>query len=64
MDHDFLQFALLPPSDLHPTVKELMVGEQLKMLSYADYALAVGLHSTDAMGAGAGDSADLMSEAY
>ena len=27
-----------------------MVGEQLKMWSYVDYALAVGLHDADATG--------------
>ncbi len=43
--------------------EESMVGEQLKMLSYADYALAVGLRSTDATGAEAADSADRAREA-
>ena len=40
-----------------------MVGEQLKMLSYADYTLAVGLRSADATGAKATDSADRAREA-
>ena len=32
-----------------------MVGEQLKMLSYMDYALGVGLRTVDATGAEAAD---------
>ncbi len=40
-----------------------MVGEQLKMLSYADYALAMGLRSMDAIGAEPADSADCAHEA-
>ncbi len=40
-----------------------MVGEHLKMLSYADYAWAVGLRSTDATGAEAVASADRAHEA-
>ncbi len=63
VDHDFSQFSALPASDLRPTVEESMVGEQLKMLSYADYALAVGLRSTDATGAEAADSVDQACEA-
>ncbi len=35
-----------------------MVGEQLKMLSHGDYVLAIGLHSTDATGMEAMDTAD------
>ena len=61
-DHNFFQVSMLPPSDLHPTVEESMVGEQVKMLSYKDYALAVGLHSAAAMGTGAADSADCAHE--
>ena len=61
-DHNFSQFSVLPPSDLHPTVEESMIGEHLKMLSYADYALAVGLRSANASGAKAADSADCMLE--
>ena len=57
-DQDFSQFSVLPPSDLLPTVDELMVGEHLKMLSYTVYALAVGLRSTDAMGAEAAGTVD------
>ena len=63
VDHDFSQFSALPTSDLLPTVEELMVGEQLKMLSYTDYALAVALHSAHATGAEAADSADRVREA-
>ena len=63
VDCDFSQFSVVPPSDLHPSVEESMVGEQLKMLSYADYALAIGIHSTDATGAKAMDSADCACEA-
>ncbi len=48
-DRVFSQFSALPPSDLRPTGEESMVGERLKMLSYVDYALAIGLHSVDAM---------------
>ena len=44
VDHDFAQFSMLPSSDLRPSMEESMVGEKLKVLSYADYALAVGLH--------------------
>ena len=58
VDRDYSQFLALPTSDLRPSVEESMVGEKLKMLSYADYALAVGLHSLDATGAEATDSAD------
>ena len=40
-----------------------MVGEQLKMLSYVDYALAMGHRSSDATGAEAEDKADHACEA-
>ncbi len=60
---DFSQFSVLPPADLHPTVEESMVGEQLNMLSYVDYMLAVGLRSANTMGAKAADSADHTHEA-
>ncbi len=63
VDRDYSQFSALPMSDLRPAVEESMVGEQLKMLSYADYALAVGLRSADATGAKAADSADRAREA-
>ena len=62
VDHDISQVSVLPVSDLHPTVEELIVGQQLRM-SYTDYALAVGLHSMDATGTEAADSADRMHEA-
>ena len=55
---DFSQFSVLSPSDLLPTVEESIVGEQLKMLSYLDYALAVGLCSADATSAKAADFVD------
>ncbi len=58
VDHDFAQFSSLPLSDLRPSMEESMVGEQLKMLMYADCALAVGLQSTDATGSEAMDTAD------
>ena len=35
-----------------------MVGEQLKMLSYTDFMLAMGLHSADATGKEAEDIVD------
>ena len=65
VDRDFsvLPPSVLPPSDLSPTVEESMVGEQLKMLSYADYVLVIGLHSVDATGAEAVDSVDRVREA-
>ncbi len=56
-DHDFPQFSSLSPFDLHPTVKASMVNYQLKMLSYMDYTLAVGLRSIYAIGTDATDSA-------
>ncbi len=58
VERDYSQFSALPTSDLRLTVEESMVGEQLKMLSYADYALAVDLRSVDATGGEAADSAD------
>ena len=48
VDCDFAQYSSLPSFDLHPSVEESMIGEQVKMLSYADCALAVGRHSADA----------------
>ena len=52
VDCDFSQFSLLPPLDLHPIplVEEIMVDELLKMHSYVDHTLSVGLHSADATG--------------
>ena len=40
-----------------------MVGEQMKMLSYVEYTLAIGLHIVDGLGAKAADSADRAPEA-
>ena len=39
---------MFPLLDLHPTVEESMVREQLRMLSYVDYVLAIGLRAADA----------------
>ena len=44
VDRDFSQFSAMLLSELHPCPKDSMVGEQLKMLFYTDFALAVGLH--------------------
>ena len=45
VDRNFSQFSTLPASDFSPPDEESMGGEQLKMLSYGEYALAVRLHS-------------------
>ena len=46
-----------------PTGEESMVREHLKILSYVDYALAIGLRSADATGSEAVDSVDHVHEA-
>ncbi len=55
------QLSALPPSDLSPTVEELMVGEQLKM-RIMRWPLAFD-RSADTTGAKAADSADHVCEA-
>ena len=51
-----LPVSSAPPLALCLTLEESIVGEQLKMLSYVDYALAVRLHSV-------ADSVDCFCEA-
>ena len=55
-DDDFGQLSALPQLKFWPSAEESMVGEQLKMLSYADFALAVGLCSADPTGDEATDT--------
>ena len=67
VDHAFSQFSSFPPSDLRPTVEESMVLEQVRMLSYTDYSLAVGLVglcSADTTSTKAADTADYAREAF
>ena len=51
VDQDFWLICALSPLELQPSAEESMVGEQVKMLSYEDYTIGVGLRSMDATGA-------------
>ncbi len=55
IDRDFARFSTLSPAELRPSVEETLLCEQMKMLSYGDYAMAVGLQSADVSGADAAE---------
>ena len=46
-DRDFALFAASTPSSLKASLEEVMLREQLGVLSYVDYALAAGLSAVD-----------------
>jgi len=47
VDRDFSLFSKMNPADLRASQDEVMLREQLKVLSYTDYALAAGLNAVD-----------------